>query len=102
MLPSFERRHHSLLQSHGFEEFPSFLSDPCGCHDFRWAKLKGALPRILAAALFYYFCVFVNNLSQAWLQIHISGFYESMWGDSFSTAEQSVKWLKEHEPSVYD
>lgn len=82
-------------------EFPNFWQDPISLKDFRRSHLRKYLPRVLVALLWYYICVYVNNLSQAWLQANMAGFYESEWGYSQPSFEAAQKWLKEHEPSVY-
>lgn len=59
--------------------FPSFWSDPFGKSDFRRLNLVKHLPRLAIAVLVYLLGVYLNNLSQAWLQMHMQDYYESRW-----------------------
>lgn len=82
-------------------ELPSFIQDPLCLADFSVAKLKIFMPRLALAVCWYYTCVYVNNLSQAWLQANMTGFYESNWGYSQPNSTAAAQWLRRHEPEVY-
>ncbi|CAE8587673.1 unnamed protein product [Polarella glacialis] len=58
---------------------PSFFSDPFCVADFRKPALLQFLPRVAAAAAIFAFGLYVNNVSQAWLQQNMAGYYEKNW-----------------------
>lgn len=82
-------------------KFPRFSQDPFSRKDFHRDRLRVWMPRLGVAALWYYVCVYLNNLSQAWLQKNMAGFYESQWGYSAKDYPTSQAWLKKHMPEVY-
>lgn len=59
--------------------FPSFWKDPFGKRDFTTSALKHSLPRVLVGLAIYCVGLYLNNLSQAWLQANISNYYEAGW-----------------------
>jgi len=61
------------------EEIPPFCTDPFGLQDFRPAVLKIWVPRVAVALLLHLLGLYSNNVAQAWLQAHISGYYENRW-----------------------
>jgi hypothetical protein len=48
------------------------------------------------------FLVYWNNLSQAWLQSNLAGWYEAQWGYSQPTFADAQAWLMEHDRTVYE
>eukprot|EP00929_Paragymnodinium_shiwhaense_P027917 TRINITY_DN16278_c0_g2_i2.p1 TRINITY_DN16278_c0_g2~~TRINITY_DN16278_c0_g2_i2.p1 ORF type:complete len:434 (-),score=7.71 TRINITY_DN16278_c0_g2_i2:349-1563(-) len=83
-------------------KLPAFYKDPFGIKDFYPSELRKYLPRLGVATLWYYFCVYANNLSQAWLQQTMAGFYESRWGYSVDSPLDAQQWLKQNMPDVYE
>lgn len=59
--------------------YPGFCSDPFCRKDFKADVLRHHAPRILFGLSWFVMCVFCNNLSQAWLQRNIAGYYETHW-----------------------
>eukprot|EP00929_Paragymnodinium_shiwhaense_P027915 TRINITY_DN16278_c0_g1_i2.p1 TRINITY_DN16278_c0_g1~~TRINITY_DN16278_c0_g1_i2.p1 ORF type:complete len:426 (-),score=23.06 TRINITY_DN16278_c0_g1_i2:344-1621(-) len=83
-------------------KLPAFYKDPFAIKDFYPEELRKYLPRLALAGLWYYFCVYVNNVSQAWLQQNMAGFYESRWGYSVDSHLDAQNWLKQNMPDVYE
>eukprot|EP00933_Yihiella_yeosuensis_P054759 TRINITY_DN5330_c0_g1_i2.p1 TRINITY_DN5330_c0_g1~~TRINITY_DN5330_c0_g1_i2.p1 ORF type:complete len:381 (+),score=33.39 TRINITY_DN5330_c0_g1_i2:42-1184(+) len=59
--------------------YPGFWSDPFCLADFRCPVLKVYAPRLAVSFCIFLFGLYVNNVSQAWLQKHIAGYYEQGW-----------------------
>jgi hypothetical protein len=70
--------------------FLSVWHDPIGKHDFRPARLRKAAPRFFFALLWGNIGCYVNNLSQAWLQQNIDGYYESRWAPVSKYTNETV------------
>lgn len=80
MVPSDESNRASfILQDLASPAFPSFWSDPFCKRDFTRENLRRHLPRVAVAAVFHVTCLYINNVSQAWLQANIAGYYEDRW-----------------------
>lgn len=60
-------------------KYPGFCSDPFCTSDFSRPVLAKFLPRLAAAIAIFLVGLYVNSLSQAWLQKNISGYYEKGW-----------------------
>jgi hypothetical protein len=90
-----------LLSVHGFDAWPGFWSDPLCKRDFTKENFRRFMPRILAASLWFLSCVYLNNLSQAWLQSNLAGWYEAQWGLSQATFVDTQAWLRDHDSTVY-
>jgi len=71
-------------------KFPHVLQDPFCRADFRFARLAHYLPRVLVAVMFVATGCYVNNLSQAWLQKNMVGYYEGHWIPNPNYTNQSV------------
>jgi len=82
-------------------DFPRFSQDPFSLKDFRPTELRKFLPRLGVAVLFWLVGSYVNNVSQAWLQANMAGFYESEWGYSKANFQDAQAWLKKNQPAVY-
>lgn len=61
------------------ESSHTFFQDPFCVRDFRARELRRHLPRLAVAFAFYCSGLYVNNLSQAWLQKHFQHYYEARW-----------------------
>merc|ERR1712012_401597 len=83
-------------------EVPKVLSDPFCWRDFEADRLRMFLSRLAVAFVWFYFCAYVNNLAQAWLQANTPGFYESNWGRSAPNASIAGQWLEDNMPQTYD
>lgn len=59
------------------ERFPSFLSDPVGFKDV--TRIPGYLPRVVVAMMIYCGGMFLNCVSQAFLQKTMDTYYETRW-----------------------
>lgn len=94
-----------MVRVYGYDEkpggFPHLFRDLLGCRDFSKSNLRKFMPRFAFSFVFYLVCVYINNLSQAWLQMNLAGWYESKWGYSHATFEEAQAWLLKHNPAVY-
>lgn len=81
--------------------FPQVWTDPFCMRDFKKDRLRRFLPRFALAFGWFYTCVYINNLAQAWLQANMTGFYEASWGYSVPNASAAEVWLKRNMPDVY-
>lgn len=82
-------------------EFPIFSQDRFGANDFSREELNKHIPRLCVAVLWYYCCLYANNVSQAWLQANVAGFYEAQWGHSQPDYQAAMAALKNYNPDVY-
>jgi len=82
-------------------EFPRWSQDPFCLRDFGCDRLKKFVPRLWVALCFFCLGLYVNCVSQAWLQMSMAGFYESEWGRSKQDFISSQEWLKVNMPQVY-
>lgn len=57
--------------------YQGFWSDPFCFRDFTRSALVSALPRVFFAYACFFSGLYINSLSQAWLQRNIAGYYES-------------------------
>jgi len=80
----------------GDRDFPSFWHDPFCRKDFSRDRLRRFIPRLGLAMVWYTLCVYVDCVSQAWLQANMAGFYESGWGRSKIVNTSSEEWLEKH------
>lgn len=85
-----------------YDGFPKFTDDPFGCRDFSRKQRRKFLPRLGVAVVWILVCAYINNLSQAWLQKNIDGFYESNWGYAVSSYNESLHWLAKNKPDYYE
>lgn len=83
-----------LMEAHGIgvDQFPHFWKDPLCLKDFRWYALKRAIPRVAVALLVWMTGVYCNNLSQAWLQTHLAGYYNEHWPPKTLDASELILW----------
>jgi len=85
-----------LMEVHGLhgvtEKLPEFWHDPISLKDFREAALRKAMPRLALALGFWFIGLYSNNVSQAWLQKHMNGYYEARWVPKPSDRESVVLW----------
>lgn len=82
-----------LMDAHGLVgEFPSFWHDPICWKDFEADTLRKALPRVSVSLSFWTIGLFFNNLSQAWLQQHMAGYYESKWAPKPPEKQSVILW----------
>lgn len=84
------------------DDIPTLFDDPFCFADFKPEMLKRSLPRLGFALLFYWTGLYCNNLSQAWLQQNMTGFYESAWGYSMNSQTAMYEELDLIEPDVYE
>eukprot|EP00928_Gymnodinium_smaydae_P021724 TRINITY_DN18509_c0_g1_i1.p1 TRINITY_DN18509_c0_g1~~TRINITY_DN18509_c0_g1_i1.p1 ORF type:complete len:384 (+),score=39.61 TRINITY_DN18509_c0_g1_i1:151-1302(+) len=75
----------------GSDAFPSFWSDPFCWKDFRLDRLRKFVPRFLFAFLLFLFGMYVNNVSQAWLQQNMAGYYEANWPPNRTLVNHTVR-----------
>jgi len=73
---------HDIMECHGLGRrgFPRFLDDPFGLEDFNRKKIAQMLPRVGLALAVFNSGLYFNNVSQAWLQSEISGYYLETMG----------------------
>lgn len=76
------KRFQDLAKSYGAVgsdgKYQGFWSDPFCLRDFKISVLSCSLPRLLFAVAFFFLGLYMNSLSQAWLQRNMSGYYEKM------------------------
>jgi len=72
---------HDIMEVHGLgrEGFPNFWKDPLGLRDFKADALRRMGPRLLCAFMVWCVGLYFNNVTQAWLQQFMAGYYESRW-----------------------
>eukprot|EP00929_Paragymnodinium_shiwhaense_P020694 TRINITY_DN13702_c0_g1_i1.p1 TRINITY_DN13702_c0_g1~~TRINITY_DN13702_c0_g1_i1.p1 ORF type:complete len:406 (-),score=30.34 TRINITY_DN13702_c0_g1_i1:127-1218(-) len=68
-----------------------FQSDPFGRRDFSAQVLKTFAPRLAVGLAVFVFGSYINNVSQAWLQQNIAGYYEKRWLPDGTLATGPVK-----------
>lgn len=66
-----------LMEAHDLHKIPSFWEDPIGKQDFTKERLQKALPRVAVAVVLWLAGLYFNNVCQAWLQQHMSKYYDA-------------------------
>lgn len=61
-----------------------FLDGPLCLKDFSCEELRKHMPRLGVALLVWAFGMYINNISQAWLQKHISAYYQTNWAPTLA------------------
>jgi len=61
-----------------------FLRGPLCLKDFSCDELKKHMPRLGVSILVWALGMYINNLSQAWLQKHVSTFYQTNWAPTMA------------------
>jgi len=72
--------------------YVGFWSDPFSRKDFARAELRTYLPRLGAALAIFFTGLFINNLSQAWLQKEMAGYYETHWAPVVPEKHNVTLW----------
>jgi len=66
--------HRAIDTGSNGEELPTLWSDPFGKKDFK--VLRKTLPQLSVSVFAYFGGVYINSLSQAWLQKNLGGYYD--------------------------
>eukprot|EP00928_Gymnodinium_smaydae_P002959 TRINITY_DN1107_c0_g2_i2.p1 TRINITY_DN1107_c0_g2~~TRINITY_DN1107_c0_g2_i2.p1 ORF type:complete len:393 (-),score=7.86 TRINITY_DN1107_c0_g2_i2:243-1337(-) len=69
---------------------PNMTYDPCNCRDFSFGELRKFIPRFTVSFLIFLLGVYINNVSMAWLQKHMPGYYDTKWVPNRSMTNESV------------
>lgn len=83
-----------LVREHGAGDengqYRGFCSDPFGRKDFTRSELSKFMPRVAVSLLLFTLGLYINNVSQAWLQQNIGGYYETRWAPVLKHTNRTV------------
>lgn len=77
------------------QPLPSFLRDPFACRDF--ARLRDYVPRLAFSFGFYGLCMYLDCMSQAYLQHTMSTYYQTHWKPVFPEKHNVTLWDLGHQ-----
>lgn len=83
-----------LLRIHGWSSpsFPYCWRDPLALKDFQLVAFRKAWPRLLTAVVIWCVGLYINNVSQAWLQQNMADYYKSRWKPMMPEQGPVVLW----------
>lgn len=77
-------------------QYPGFFSDPLCLKDFSRENLEKFMPRVGTAFCIFLTGLYINNVSQAWLENNVSGYYENRWmarpGNPYNVTRNVTLW----------
>eukprot|EP00401_Gymnodinium_catenatum_P039367 CAMPEP_0117490084 /NCGR_PEP_ID=MMETSP0784-20121206/17369_1 /TAXON_ID=39447 /ORGANISM="" /LENGTH=422 /DNA_ID=CAMNT_0005284833 /DNA_START=65 /DNA_END=1330 /DNA_ORIENTATION=- len=69
----------AMREHYGVEDTTWTFSNAFCLKDFSIDELQKFAPRILVAVVLHIVCLYINNLSQAWLQANMADYYQKRW-----------------------
>mmetsp|Transcript_82738 Transcript_82738/g.230733 ORF Transcript_82738/g.230733 Transcript_82738/m.230733 type:complete len:352 (+) Transcript_82738:36-1091(+) len=69
----------AMKEYYGVTDTSLSLSNAFCLKDFRRGELRKFVPRLLVAFIVFQTGLYINNLSQAWLQSKMAGYYQTHW-----------------------
>lgn len=76
--------------------FQPFWNDPLCLRDFEMQTIRKAMPRVALSISVWLIGMYGNNVSQAWLQRNMEGYYESRWTAKHPGDQSLLLWDAGH------